>query len=180
MLAEDKINLLPQDDFETSTVGKFVKWAVSVGRWIVVLTEFVVICAFLSRFYFDTKLANVFDEMKQKQAIVDSAVSFENSFRSVQEKISIIKTLLAQEQKPSDLITNLGKLLPLDVSLTKISLDRDNLSLSGYALTERGLTVFLSGLIAHPQLEAVTVSDVASLKDNLPGLTFNINAKVKK
>lgn len=180
MSSKGKINLLPKDDFETSTMGKFVQWAVSVGRWIVVLTEFVVICAFLSRFYFDTKLANIFDEMKQKQAIVDSATSFEDNFRSVQGKITIIKTLLAQEEKPSDLVSDISKLLPLDVSLTKMVFGPNHLTLGGYSLTERGLSVFLSGLVSHPRLQEVTLSNVASQKDNSPGLTFSISASVKK
>ena len=179
MSAQNKINLLP-DEFGVSTTDKFVKWAVSNGRWVVVLTEFVVICAFLSRFYFDTVLANLFEDIKQKQAIVDSASSFEENFRRVQEKIKIIKSLLAEEKKPSSLIAELSLLLPLDISLTSISVDSKQLTFSGHALSENSLNVLLSGLVSHPRLESINLTSVSTPKDNFPGIDFNISAMVKK
>lgn len=180
MPAKEKINLLPKDEFESSATGKLVKWAVNVGRWIVVLTEFVVICAFLSRFYFDTKLANLFDEVKQKQAIVDSALSFEENFRRLQTKIKIVKSLLAEEKKPTLFITEISQLLPFEISLTKISLNENTLVLTGSAYSERALNVLLSQLITHPKLEEVNLGNISSDKEKQTGIIFNISATVKK
>lgn len=180
MLTKDKINLLPKDEFEASTFGKFIKWAVSIGRWIVVLTEFIVICAFLSRFYFDTKLANLFDDIKQKQAIVDSAFSFEEKFRFAQERIKIVKTLLAEEKKPSALFVETGQLLPFDVFLTGMGVEENKLSLKGYSLSEKSLNVFLSGLVSNPRLGEVSLDNVSSQKDNPSAIDFSISTLVKK
>ncbi len=180
MPAKDKINLLPKNQFETSSVGKLVQWAVDTGRWIVVLTEFVVICAFLSRFYFDTKLANLFDEVKQKQAIVDSALSFEESFRAVQDKIKIIKSMLAEERKPSTAMAEITQFLPLDTFLTSINLNREKLSISGYSLSERSLNVLLSQLVFKSGLKEVSLDSVSSPKDDSQGIIFTISAETKK
>lgn len=180
MPAKDKINLLPKNQFETSSIGKLVQWAVDTGRWIVVLTEFVVICAFLSRFYFDTKLANLFDEVKQKQAIVDSALSFEESFRAVQDKIKIIKSMLAEERKPSTATAEITQFLPLDTFLTSINLNREKLSISGYSLSERSLNVLLSQLVFKSSLKEVSLDSVSSPKDGSQGIVFAISAETKK
>lgn len=180
MPAEDKINLLPKDEFENSPLGKLVNWAANIGRWIVVLTEFVVICAFLSRFYFDTKLANLFDDIKQKQAIVDSASSFEERFRLVQERINIIKSLLAQEKKPSGLFVEISQILPFDVFLTAMGIEENKLILKGYFLSEKSLNVFLSGLVSNPRLGEVSLDNISSQKDNPSLVSFNISAVVKK
>lgn len=180
MPAEDQVNLLPRDEFEISPVGKFIKWAVNVGRWIVVLTEFVVICAFLSRFYFDTKLANLFDDIKQKQAIVDSALPFEERFRLVQEKIKIVKSLLAEEKHSSTLFTEVTQLLPFDVFLTEMGVREGRLVLKGYFLSEKSLKVFLSSLIMSPNLEEVVLENVATQKDNPSAVNFSISAGIKK
>jgi len=51
-----KVNLLPKDNFEFSLVGKFLRWALTAGRVMVVLTEFVVILAFGSRFWLDKEM----------------------------------------------------------------------------------------------------------------------------
>lgn len=180
MAAKKKINLLPRDQFEFSATGKLVQWAVSVGRWIVVVTEFVVICAFLSRFYFDTQLANLFDEVNQKRAIVASAATFEEGFRQTQDKIKIIKGLLAEEKKPSEIVIEISQSLPSDVTLTQINLEEQSLSLNGYALSDSGLRVFLSALVKHPQFTQVTLTDVSSRKEGLPGIAFNISAIYQK
>jgi len=180
MPAEDKINLLPKDEFEISPIGKFLKWAVNIGRWIVVLTEFVVICAFLSRFYFDTKLANLFDDIKQKQAIVDSASSFEERFRFVQERIKIIKTFLAEEKHPSNIFVEVSQLLPFDIFLTGMGMEEGKLTLKGYFLSEKSLKVFLSGLVSSSLLDEVSLDNVSSRKDNPSAVNFSISAVIKK
>lgn len=179
MPAKSKINLLPKDEFEDSSLGKFFKWAVSVGRWIVVFTEFIVICAFLSRFYFDTKLANLFDDLKQKQAIVDSALSFEDNFRELQDKTKTIKTILAQEKHPAGYFTDINKFLPLNVFLSEIGFDENQINLTGYALSESGLNAFLQNLVAYPATEKITLSNVSNKKGAFSGIDFNINAVLK-
>lgn len=180
MAPKKQVNLLPNDEFESSTAGKFVRWAVDVGRWIVVLTEFVVICAFLSRFYFDTELANLFDEIKQKQAIVESASSFGDNFRQVQNKTKLIKNLLAQQSPPSPLVSQIASLMPLSISLNEMSFSENLLKLSGNAFSENDLRVFLSGLTNYPKLTEVTLTDVSSQKDMAMGITFSISAVIKK
>jgi Tfp pilus assembly protein PilN len=174
-----KINLLPKDQFEYSQVGKLVKWSISVGRWIVVLTEFIVICAFLSRFYFDTQLANLFDDIKQKKAIVASAATFEENFRSTQDKIKIIKDLLSDDKKPSSLIKVVSQSLPLDVTLTKIVIEEDKLVVDGYSFSENGLKVFLSELLKKPGFASVSLSEISSRPENQPGIEFSVIATSK-
>ncbi|HUW24508.1 MAG TPA: PilN domain-containing protein [Patescibacteria group bacterium] len=179
MPQDKRINLLPKDKFESSTLGRFLKWSTSTGRAIVVLTEFVVICAFLSRFYFDTRLANLFDEINQKKAIVASAAAFEEDFRRTQEKIQVIKVLLTQESKPSVLISEISQLLPLDVSLTALNLEEKDITLSGYTFTENGLRLFWISLNQYPELEEVTLTNISSRKEGMPGLDFVIKATIK-
>lgn len=180
MASKTEINLLPKDEFEFSATGKFVKWAVSVGRWIVVLTEFIVICAFLSRFYFDTELSNLFDDLNQKQAIVESALSFEENFRRVQNKTKIVKNLLAQQSEPSTLVSEIASLMPLDLTLTEMTISQNTLKLAGNTFTEEDLRIFLTGLVNHPKFTEVALTDVASQKEISLGITFNINAVIKK
>ena len=177
MSAKQRINLLPKDEFESSTLGKFVKWAVSVGRWIVVFTEFIVICAFLSRFYFDTQLANLFDDLEQKQAMVKSATSFEQNFREVQKRTQIVKTILAEEEKPSELFLDINRLTPLDIFLTEMSFTEKGLTMGGYALSENGLNVFLNNLSLLSKLSEVSLNNI-SLNNEISGINFNISATV--
>lgn len=180
MASKKKINLLPGDNFDYSTSGKLIKWIASVGRWIVVLTEFIVICALLSRFYFDTKLSDLFDEMKQKQAIVDSALSFEENFLEVQEKTKIVKSLLDNENSYSAVVVDISRRLPLDVTLTQVEFSQQSLNLAGYSLSDNGLRVFLSNLITYTNLKDVSLVKISTPKEDVQGTEFNISASLKK
>lgn len=179
MPAKDKINLLPKDQFENTSFGKFINWAVNVGRWIIVFTELIVICAFLSRFYFDTELANLFDETRLKKAMITANTSFEENFRQIQERTKIVKSILAQEKTPSILLADLAKIMPLDLTLTGVNLSEQNLNLDGYCLSEKGLKAFLLGLKNLPFVDQVNVGGI-SQKDSLLGTKFTITASLKK
>ena len=77
------VNLLAGDELDTSPQGKFVRWALTWGRRIVVLTELVVILAFISRFWLDTTVASLNDKIEQKRAVVSSFSDFEDKYRAV-------------------------------------------------------------------------------------------------
>ena len=70
--AQDNIsvNLLTQDDFSSSPIGKVFLWALSVGRYIVVITELIVILSFLSRFKLDRDLTDVNEAIEKQKAII--------------------------------------------------------------------------------------------------------------
>lgn len=180
MPAKDKINLLPKDDFENTQLGRFVNWAINVGRWIIVFTELIVICAFLSRFYFDTKISNLFDETRVKKAMITTNLPWEENFRQFQEKTKIIKSILAQERTPSVLFAEIAKVMPLDLTLKDISVTENSIvSMTGYCLSERGLKAFLTGLKNLPSLTKINLSNI-SQKDQLMGTKFSISAEWKK
>ncbi len=178
MPEKTKVNLLPKTDFESTSTGKLLNWITSIGRWIVVLTEFVVICAFLSRFYFDTKLANLFDALRQKKIIVDSMVDFENQFLLVQDKTKLLKTILAEESKPSSLINQISQLIPIDVTLTSIQHDKETLRISGYSLSTQGINIFVSGLKKQANFSMINLGTI-SQKEFSPGINFDINITLK-
>ncbi len=47
------INLLPQEEFAVSTLGRILAWLMSTFRYIVIAVEMVVMLAFLSRFWLE-------------------------------------------------------------------------------------------------------------------------------
>ena len=48
---KEEINLLPQKGFEATTAGRILAWILSTFRIIVIITELLVMVAFLSRFW---------------------------------------------------------------------------------------------------------------------------------
>jgi len=175
-----QINLLPKDTFEQSPTGKFLKWAISAGRWIVVFTDLVVICAFLSRFYFDTKLAELYDEIKQSQAIIEATSDFEESFRQLQDRLNLIKVLSKNKFKGEEKSTFITSALPPDVSLSNFSISSGEINLSGVALTQTGMSVLLSNLLSSPQISKINISKLIFGSKELPeAISFSLTATWK-
>lgn len=178
MATQGKINLLPKSEFENSPLGKFVDWAINVGRWVVVITEFVVICAFLSRFYFDTELANLFDVISQNKAMVDSNLEFENFFRKTQEKIKTVKSLLADKGQPSNILVSVTQLLPAEINLTSITTEGATLNLTGYGLSIEGISLFLLKLDQSNKFTQINLTGVQQ-KEASPWIDFSVSSVFK-
>lgn len=181
MADKRQINLLAKDTFEDSSLGKFLKWAINAGRWIVVFTDLVVISAFLSRFYFDTKLANLYDDIKQSQAIVEATSELEQSFRFLQKRLSLLANLNKTEFKSAQNTAFVANVLPPNVVLTDFSVNQESVTFSGKALSESGITALLRNLLLSPQISKVSVSKLAmGGKEEIGVISFSVSANWKK
>lgn len=180
MPAKKQVNLLPKDNFENSTMGKFVQWATGIGRWIVVFTDLIVIGSFLSRFYFDTKIADLYDKIKQSQAIIEATSDFEQSFRVLQKRLALIKSLTSIPFEGEPKIAFINEILPGDVILTTLSLAEDKITLSGNSLSTAGIANFLSYLVASPRIKNINISQLGiEEKNQQETIYFSLSATWK-
>jgi len=173
------VNLLPKDDFEFTPMGKFVTWSLSVGKWVIVFTLLIVICAFLSRFYFDTENSQLFDEIYQKEQILSVNGNFEEEFIKLQQKINTVKVILSQTRTPSVIMVEIGRMMPLDVTLNSVMMNPNVINIAGYSLSENGLKTFLNEIKKYPRAESIAFCEF-SQKDLLYGTKFNIQISLKK
>lgn len=169
------INLAPKDEFESSLTGKILRWALTTGRMIVVLTEFVVILAFVSRFKLDRDLNDINDMVTQKQAIVVSFEDTENQMRDLQSRLAIIKDMLTFNVNSDQSFSTLVNMTPRDIFYSAIEFSRDGWHLEGIAGSETSLATLLNQLQG---LKVFNKVQLGTLEYNLRtgGVTFNISA----
>lgn len=172
------INLLPKDSFEFSATGKALKWAITVGRVLVVMTEFVVLLAFASRFYFDKKLDDLNEVLVQKQAQIAAYSQVESDIRRILIKQGpvdgYIKSGLGFENK----VNNLTGVLPTGTILDSLSLNEKVMSISGKSQSEYGFAQFLSGIKRMPEVLTVSMKET-SFDQTSGGVKFNIQINFK-
>lgn len=173
-----QIELLPREEWEKSSFGKFVKWALSVGRYIVIGTEMIVIAAFLSRFKLDRDLTNLYEEIKQKQAIVVANQDFEKEFRFLQTRLKLVQELQTDQQTQLELVDELASLIPVDVAFEDISIDNQKVKFTANALSEQGLASFIKNLESSKKFESLTLSDVSSGSKNKVGISFTVSGNL--
>lgn len=155
-----KINLLPKDSFEYSVLGKFLKWALTTGRVLVVLTEFVVILAFGSRFYYDMRVNDLIEENKSKQQVVDSYAEIERQMREVLSKQRVVSGFLENNLSIGERITSISRITPADVTYEDLNINESGFSLAGVAGSEGGFANLLIGIKTLPDVENVSIGSV--------------------
>src|SRR3989344_6821603 len=105
-------NLIGEGDFSRTPIGRIVTWATTYGRYIMILTEIIVLLAFISRFSLDRKLTDLNEEISQKQAILEVNSQLEADIRAVQGQLSQVKNLISQQSAPIDILVFLQNILP--------------------------------------------------------------------
>ena len=158
------INLLPQDPFYETPVGRVMAWASTVGRYLVIFTELVVIISFASRFKLDRDLTDLNSAVLQKSQIVDSYGELEKDVRVTQ-----IKTGYVVQQKDGyssiDVLDTVTRSLPYDVVLTTLQVFSQEIQITGIALTPEALAQMVRNLQTQPTIANLFVDQI---KSNLP------------
>lgn len=176
MAKSKAINLLPQEEFEASIIGRILRWATGTFRIIVIITEIIVMGAFLSRFWLDAQNSDLTDSITIKTAQVQAQSNFENSFRTLQKKLSIVKTIIAGT-KSSDKISLVASKVPQEIVLTSISIDDTSIDIKGTSPSELAIAQFMSNLAAEKSFKSVDLTSLSTSQDNTGQNNFTVEVK---
>lgn len=168
-----KINLLPQKEFETSTLGRLLRWALSSFRIIVIVTEMFVMGAFLSRFWLDAKNSDLNELLDQKKAVIAASAEVEKEFKDNQKRLTIFSKITSQSPS-SETIQTIASFLPPEVSLTSVSLGEKLIQISGSSANEMGIAQFIANLESSKKFKEVGLAQVGSDKENQTRIGFSV------
>lgn len=172
-----KINLVPQDEFEKSTIGKILKWALTAGKSIVIMTEFVVILAFLSRFKLDRDLNDLNEVIDQKVEIVKSYVETEEQMRRLQERAGVIQKAEGLSVEFDKWWSDLVAITPRDVRYSSIDISKEQLDLEGLSSSDVGLSALISEIKGLSGVSGVNVSEII-FDQKQGGVSFSLTARL--
>jgi len=172
---KDSINLLPKETWEVGVVGKLLKWALQVGRYVVVFTELVVILSFLYRFSLDRKLTDLNEERKQKQTVVESYQDLETNFRQLQLQLKTVKEVEENNLKVGEILTSISLMTPIDTSYKTITINEESVALEGQTLSEVGLATILAKAQNDQRFTEVILENVSSTSNQSQIIEFRMN-----
>ncbi len=167
-MAKKQISLLADAPFDLTLQGRIVNWLTTWGRAILVLVEVVVIGAFFSRFWLDRKNSDLSDDIRQKRAILESTLEFENDFRSLQKRFLEADVALAKEEDLFLPVEVVARSLPSGVTLKKFSFNQKEegsvavLTISVFS--EQGLSSFINQLLQDERVDSVRVGSIKKEK----------------
>ena len=174
------INLLSHDDFSSTSLGKLSDWALSIGRWIVIVTELIVIAAFLVRFRLDRDIANLTEDLNQKNAVVNAYAQIEENFRQTQTRLQTISQAVNIQTDHQSILNEIGRSIPNDITLTQLAVEDTQLMIKALALTESGMAGMQQQLQFSPLFSNVSLTRVDIDNGFETGILFEIKAQINK
>ncbi|OGG09015.1 hypothetical protein A2154_04210 [Candidatus Gottesmanbacteria bacterium RBG_16_43_7] len=170
---EVSVNLLGTDG-EDSPINRIVNWAITIGRYIMITTEIVVLLAFVSRFSLDRKLTDLNESIEQKKVIIEANRQFEQDFKSLQSDLNQVDDIMKKQVKPLTLLTSVKTLLPPDAYLENLSINNNTVSANVTIGTTDSFAVFINNLQAIGLFEDIQLNEIK--KNPLKGIVFQFNA----
>ncbi len=171
------VNLVPKDPFFNTYLGKLLRWALSVGRYIVIFTELIVILSFVTRFSIDRQITDLNDSIFQKQTVIESFGDLETQIRTTQKKIEHFLQI-EQQTNIVDIFPALSEITPRSISMDQVIIRPTNISLSGKAVSQQGLNTLISNIQLSPTFTNVNVGKIATDQESGQGFEFTISADI--
>lgn len=177
-IASRQINLVPKEGLSSTTYGRILLWTLSTFRIILIITEIFVIAAFISRFWLDTRNADLSEEMKQDKSIITSLSAFEQDFRDVQNRLNVFDSYKKDKGKITSNIKGFVSYKPQGVYFNSIDADLKSISITGTSINEVGIQQYLVNLKASGDYENVSVSNIV-VSENNSSLNFSLKVDLK-
>jgi len=139
-------------------------------------TEIIVLLAFISRFSLDRKLTDLKEEIGQKQDIIQANIQFEHDVRSLQDKLTKIKTLTSQPTSPLDVLTFFQNFVPPGVYFQSYDLSGNKITVKAVAGSTEAFSQLIANLQASKIVSGVDLGNIT--RDPLLGIQFTFSATV--
>ena len=154
------INLLPHDAFETSTVGVVLEWGLAFGKWAVIITQLVVMLAFLWRFTLDRQLTDLRNAIAKDSAIITSYSQIERDFTLAQKRVVSAKAALADQQAINTAFAALTADTPTGIWYDHVTITPKSVAFTAYASSLGSFGQFLTTLQGDSSFSDVSIGQI--------------------
>ncbi len=158
-------------------IDKFMNWALTVGRLIVIVTEIVAAAAFVYRFSLDEKLADLHTAIKQKQVIISLLKQDENKYRNLQGRIALASNTSEKISKTNKIIKDVINLVPQAAKISDFTLNKDKLSININITSISTLADFVDALKNYPHIKSINIDNIENNPSS--GLLVDITTALK-
>jgi len=170
------INLLIKNKAGNSLSEQFLAWILTYGRYIIIITQIIVLSVFFFRFKIDRDHTDLKELVTQKQAILESLTDLETEIRRVQARLANIHTISANQDSLLKVIRFLQQRTPSDTSFTTLILSSDRISFLASSGNLRSFSYMLRQLQQDKKFTEVTLQDMNRKADGR--IDYKIDAKI--
>lgn len=170
-----KIDLLAREELIQKTGGKLLLWALTVGRYIAIFTELVVIAGVIARFTLDFQRNNITENLLEQQAILASYQPTELQIRRIHKQLETVAGFESKKLGADEVFLKLSEIIPIDMRFTSFTLNLDSMKISGVTLSLQGFATFISGLYSRFEFSDIILDSIESGGPKDPSLYFSLS-----
>ncbi len=170
------INLLGQTG---SFIDRFINWALTIGRVVVIATELIALSAFLYRFSLDRQLIDLHSKIKQEQLVVAYLKDNEETYRNLQERLSLASDFSKKGIAPVKILGDLINFTPTGISFNEITIQEDRIRINANSTLVSALSDFTKSLKAYSKTSSVIVDKIEN-KSSSASITVSITTLLKQ
>lgn len=153
-----KINLMNKK--EVSLLDKLTFFGLNYLRYIIVVTQLIVIGVFFYRFQIDQKIIDLKDGVEQKKEIVKIVLPLIDEAVRIDKKTTLIEETLLQQKKFSDMFEYFIASFPETVTLTNLEIKGESIKIVGDAFNAQHLQAFYILLKKENKFKTVNLQNI--------------------
>ena len=162
---------------KVSFVENFLKWAVSAGKIIIIVTELIAVSALIYRFTLDRKIIDLHDQIKKSQLFVEAQGTKEKDYRSIQGRLASIKDIDQKTQQKIKIMNDILSVISTGAfSSTNLTVTEGNINIKGVAFSVFPISNFVDTLKKNPNVTSISLEDLASTSN---GVEFKMTIELK-
>jgi len=178
MTANTSINLVRGR--RPRVLDQVVSWTLTIGRAVVILTEVIALGAFIYRFSLDRQLIALHDKIAQEESIVNLLQKNENSYRNLQNRLSLASTIIDSEQQSITNYQSIMATIPPGVFLKSLIIDPQLIKINVDTPTTAAVSALISNLKNYPAITNVSVDKIENKTSvGLIGVNLSLTVKSK-
>lgn len=139
-----QINLLPPRD--NNFTDRIIYFSFHYLRYILVITQLVVIGVFFYRFQIDQQVVDLKDSIKQKSEIITVSNSLLKETKVIDTKMQSISAALANQQSLQQMYSYFLSTFPADLYLSKMEMDSGGITSEGYTQNVNTIKMYYARL----------------------------------
>lgn len=162
---------------KTPFIDRFMDWALTIGRLIVILTEVIALLTFFYRFSLDEKLIDLHSLIKQKQTIVSFQKQDEDKYRNLQDRITLASDYSQKIIKTNKVILDIINLIPQGIKINDLNFNKDRMTINLDMSSASLLKNFVDPLKSYSEVKSVSIDNIEKKPDI--GLLASVTVMIK-
>jgi len=165
-----RINLLTKK--EVSFIDKLVYFSLNYLRYIIIITQLIIIFVFFYRFQLDQQIIDLKEAVLQKKEIIQVVLPLLKEGEIIEKKQEAAKTILTQQEKISSMLKYFLSIFPKGLILKEISLDENEINILGTTWQPEHLQAFIDLAKKEKKFKEI---NLRSIKKTESGYDFELN-----